>query len=96
VYHEVFGYNEGVIRMWRKLGLSEEGILKGDRYWKGTYWDLHIFALYREAWPKVRDRVLRVPGANRQLQAPKPLTERKEGCPTEVLIPSNGCLSGAD
>src|SRR5262249_5736243 len=59
VYQEAYGYNAGVLRMWRKIGLIEEGVLKEDRYWNGAYWDLHIFALYREAWPKMRNRVLR-------------------------------------
>jgi RimJ/RimL family protein N-acetyltransferase len=59
IYFEVFGFNPAVARMWRKLGLPEEGLLKGDRYWDGTYWDLHIFALYREMWPDIRARVLR-------------------------------------
>jgi hypothetical protein len=65
VYHEAYGYNAPVVRMWRKLGLSEEGVLKEDRYWNGEYWDLHAFGLYREDWPGVRDRVLRAPGAGR-------------------------------
>jgi diamine N-acetyltransferase len=59
IYFEVFDFNPNVVRIWRKLGLIEEGLLKGDRYWDGAYWDLHIFALYREAWPDIRARVLR-------------------------------------
>src|SRR5262249_3529523 len=59
IYHEVYAFNPVVVRIWRKLGLVEEGILKGDRFWDGSYWDLHIFAVYREAWPDMRDRVLR-------------------------------------
>jgi RimJ/RimL family protein N-acetyltransferase len=58
VYHEVFRYNERVVQMSRKLGLVEEGVLKADRFWNGAYWDLHIFALYREAWYAMRPRVL--------------------------------------
>jgi RimJ/RimL family protein N-acetyltransferase len=96
MYHEVFGYNESVIRMWRKVGLIEEGVFKGDRYWNGAYWDLHVFALYREAWPQVRDRVLRIPGARRQRQAAESLAPGKEVGPTELHVPSNGCLSGAE
>ena len=59
IYFEVFDFNAAVVRIWRKLGLAEEGLLKADRYWDGTYWDLHIFALYREAWPDLRARILR-------------------------------------
>lgn len=96
VYHEVFSYNESVVRIWRKLGLTEEGVLKGDRYWNGAYWDFHIFALYREAWPQMRDRVLRLPGAKRQRQPAERLSPGKEVSPTERSIPSNGCLRGTE
>lgn len=59
VYMQAYGYNVRVLGILRKLGLAEEGVLKGDRFWDGAYWNLHIFALYREAWPEVRDRILR-------------------------------------
>jgi hypothetical protein len=62
VYHEVFSYNKTVVRICRKLCLAEEGVLKADRFWNGAYWDLHIFALYREAWYAMRPRVLRQRG----------------------------------
>jgi hypothetical protein len=32
--------------------------LKEDQYWAGSYWDLHIFAVYRGRWPQMRDRIL--------------------------------------
>jgi RimJ/RimL family protein N-acetyltransferase len=96
MYHEVFAYNENVIRMWRKVGLTEEAVLKEDRYWNGAYWDLHVFALYREAWPKVRDRVLRVPGARRESRLAESLARGKEVSPTELHVPSNGFASGAE
>ena len=82
--------------MWRKLGLIEEGVLKGDRYWNGAYWDLHIFALYREAWPRVRDRVLRLPAAKQPCAAAGSVSPGKEVSPPELRIPNNGCLSGTD
>jgi diamine N-acetyltransferase len=59
IYVEVFGYNPRVVGMWRKVGLVEEGILKGDRFWDGSYWDLHVFAIHRPAWPDLRARILR-------------------------------------
>jgi diamine N-acetyltransferase len=59
IYVEVFGYNPRVVGMWRKVGLAEEGILKGDRFRDGSYWDLHVFAIHRPAWPELRPRVLR-------------------------------------
>ena len=96
MYHEVFGYNENVIRMLRKVGLTEEAVLKEDRYWTGAYWDLHVFALYRDAWPKIRDRVLRVPGARRKIRLTQSLAPGKEVSPTELHVPNNGCLSGAE
>jgi len=60
IYHDVYAYNEPVVRMHRKLGFVEEAILKADRYWNGRHWDLHIFALYHEAWPEVHDRIFRL------------------------------------
>lgn len=59
IYHEVYGYNTSVVRIWRKLGLVEEGVLTANRFWNGAYWDLHIFALRREAWSEMRPRVMR-------------------------------------
>jgi len=58
VYMEVYGYNPSVVRMLRKAGLAEEGVLRRARFWDGDHWDLHIFAVYREAWPEIRDRIL--------------------------------------
>jgi diamine N-acetyltransferase len=58
VYLESYGFNPAVVRMLRKLGLPEEGCLKESYYWDGAYWDLHIFAVYRDAWPGLRVRVL--------------------------------------
>lgn len=59
VYMENYGYNARVAGMLRKVGLPEEGQLKENRFWNGEWWDLHIFALYRTAWPEVRKRILR-------------------------------------
>jgi diamine N-acetyltransferase len=70
IYFEVFDFNPVVVRIWRKLGLVEEGLLKGDRYWDGMYWDLHIFALYRDAWPDIRARVLRPERTDRVTHSP--------------------------
>src|SRR5262249_8604216 len=63
VYMKVYAYNGAVVRMLRKLGLEEEVLLREARYWDGGYWDLHTFALYRSAWPDVRDRILGPPQA---------------------------------
>jgi RimJ/RimL family protein N-acetyltransferase len=96
VYHEAYAYNASVVRMWRKLGLTEEGVLRADRYWNGAYWDLHIFGLYREAWPKVRDRVLRLPGAKSRCVPAVPESAGKEVSLSETRVSNNGCLTGAD
>jgi diamine N-acetyltransferase len=94
VYHETFGYNPGVVRMWRKLGLTEEGVLKADRFWDGAYWDLHVIALYREAWHRIRDRVLRLPGSMPHAPEETP-APRKEVRPADLAMNGNGCLCGA-
>jgi RimJ/RimL family protein N-acetyltransferase len=88
VYLKVFGYNPVVVRMLRKLGFAEEGVLKRDRFWGGAYWDLHIFALYREAWPDVRARTL---GLSGQTSRDRPVPNRKEATTAEVQVhpPSN-------
>jgi RimJ/RimL family protein N-acetyltransferase len=85
VYLKVYGYNGAVVRILRKLGLAEEGVLREDRYWDGAYWDLHVFALYRAAWPPVRARVLG------QSQA-RPVAQEKEAHPTPPHGQRNGCL----
>jgi RimJ/RimL family protein N-acetyltransferase len=96
VYMDVYGYNPAVVRMLRKLGFAEEGVLKGVRFWNGAYWDLHVFALAREAYPEVRDRLLRVSrtGARRR---PDGLPCRgNEVGPTAPRLSPNGCLSGTE
>jgi RimJ/RimL family protein N-acetyltransferase len=96
VYMDVSGYNQAVVRMLRKVELAEEGILKADRYWNGAYWDLHIFALYREAFPKVRERVLRLPRAKHADTVAQSASPGKEVSSTENRILTNGCPSGTD
>jgi RimJ/RimL family protein N-acetyltransferase len=59
VYTEVYSYNRPVVRMLRKAGLVEEGVLRGARFWNEDYWDVHIFAVGREGWPDIRRRFLR-------------------------------------
>src|SRR5262245_52450747 len=40
---DVYGYNPTVVRMLRKVGFTEEGVLKEVRYWNGSYWNMHLF-----------------------------------------------------
>ena len=94
IYMDVYDYNRTVVRMLRKLGLAEEGLLKGNRFWNGTWWDLHMFALYREAWPKVRDRLLRFPHARRPGPLAGPTYPETEVNPTNLRARANGCFSG--
>lgn len=58
VYHEVHGYDAGVVQLHRRLGFAEEGVLRAHRSSDGAASDLHVFALHREAYPAVRDRIL--------------------------------------
>jgi RimJ/RimL family protein N-acetyltransferase len=81
VYMDVYGYNPTVLRILRKLGFDEEAVLKESRYWNGAYWNVHMFALGRDAWPAVRDRLLR-PG------------RAAEPCPPEGRQATNGCPAG--
>lgn len=59
VYTEVYGYNRSVLRILRKAGLIEEGALREARFWNDEYWDVHILAVDRQAWPDIRRRFLR-------------------------------------
>lgn len=43
-------FSGGVGRFFR-----EEGCLRDHEYYDGRYWDLHIFALYRDEWEKIAD-----------------------------------------
>jgi RimJ/RimL family protein N-acetyltransferase len=77
IYHEVFSYNPAVVSVHRNLGLAEEGILRGHRFWDGSLWDLHVFAYHRAEWPRLRDRVLRRGGA-------RPLARSNNGAPASA------------
>jgi RimJ/RimL family protein N-acetyltransferase len=77
VYLEVYGYNARVAEILRKFGLAEEGVLKEARFWDGSFWDVHIFAACRDAWPVLRSQVIRPmrrPAANGQSQKRKEVT----------------------
>jgi RimJ/RimL family protein N-acetyltransferase len=59
VYLEVYGYNPRVAGILRKLEIPEEAVLQENRFWNGEYWNLHVFAIERQAWPRIRARILR-------------------------------------
>jgi RimJ/RimL family protein N-acetyltransferase len=94
VVMEVYGYNRPVLGMLRKIGFAEEGVLKELRFWDGVYWDLHVFTLARAGWPAVRDRVLRVPSAQRLRPATARVWAGQQEMSAELLTSSNGCLNG--
>jgi RimJ/RimL family protein N-acetyltransferase len=94
VIMEVYGYNRPVLGMLRKIGFTEEGVLKELRFWNGVYWDLHVFTLARAGWPAVRDRVLRAPGAQRLHPAAARVCAGQQEMSDELLTSSNGCLNG--
>lgn len=94
IYLESYGYNPRVVGILRKLRMVEEGVLKGDRYWDGSYWDLHVFATYREAWPGIRARVLRAERPGVQTVA-GPNGNGKEVDEADTRIAA-GCSSGTD
>jgi hypothetical protein len=70
--------------------------LKRDRFWDGTYWDLHVFAAYREGWPDLRARVLR----RRRQSDQTPQDGRDEngtaGDEADRLLSGNGLLVGTE
>jgi hypothetical protein len=69
IYLDVVSYNPLVIRIFRRLGLAAEGVLKADRFWNGADWDLDIFALYREAGRADCDCVFRSKARRRPAMA---------------------------
>lgn len=87
VYMEVYDYNPRVLGILRKLGFPEEGVLKESRFWDGSYWDVHIFAAYRRAWPEVRARIL---GRSR------PEVNGKEESASDSRVQAKGCLIRVD
>jgi RimJ/RimL family protein N-acetyltransferase len=92
IYLKVYGYNPAVVGMLRKLGAAEEGVLRQDRYFNGAYWDLHVFAVYRDGWPALCARLLR-----RQPQgeaAPRSSHPGQEEAAASLRGRRNGCLSG--
>jgi RimJ/RimL family protein N-acetyltransferase len=93
LYMEVYDYNSAVARMLRKAGFTEEAVLKEVRFRDGAYWDLHVFALGRAAWPEVRDRLLRQSGAP---QSPLPIGPISAAQELSGCIRANGCLNGTE
>lgn len=94
VFMDVYGYNRPVLGMLRKVGFAEEGVLKEMRFWNGAYWDLHVFALARQGWPAVRDRVLRRTTSERSQPPAVPESVRRRAGRKQLLSLTNGCSHG--
>lgn len=58
IYTEVYDYNERSLHFHRRAGLQEEGCFLQHRFFNGVYADLYRFALYRSAWPEIRNRYI--------------------------------------
>ena len=54
LYFDVFSYNSASLAALRGTCLVEEGHFREHRYFDGTRWDVHRFALYRDKWQQVR------------------------------------------
>lgn len=91
VIMDVYGYNRPVLGMLRKVGFTEEGVLKEMRHWNGAHWDLYVFTLARAGWPAVRDRVL---APRRAESGNRVRPSGRFGDLNKLLTSSNGCLSG--
>jgi RimJ/RimL family protein N-acetyltransferase len=91
VYLETYGYNRLVVRILRKLGLAEEGVMKGSRFWNGSWWDFHVFAVYRDGWSEVRCRILSEPHTKVQTDFVRPGVRSPEARAFEPQASVNGC-----
>jgi UDP-4-amino-4,6-dideoxy-N-acetyl-beta-L-altrosamine N-acetyltransferase len=54
---EVFATNTRSLKMQKKLGFKDEGILRAHRYHDGVYEDVIRIALFAEEWPPIAERV---------------------------------------
>ncbi len=55
IYLRVFAYNEGAIKVYRRVGFQEEGRLREDHYFEGRYWDTLIMGILRRDWQAARE-----------------------------------------
>ena len=49
IYCEVFSNNEA-IKVYRKIGFKDEGVLKEHYYCDGKYWDSYILGMLKKEW----------------------------------------------
>ncbi len=47
----VFAYNTRSLAAVKKMGIvSDEGVMREDRFWNGKYWDMYNFAAFKDEW----------------------------------------------
>ena len=57
IYCSVYSYNEKTIKLLKNAGFELEGNLKKNKYFNNEYFDLLIFALYKENFFNIRDKL---------------------------------------
>ena len=65
---DVLSTNAPVLKLHRRFGFQEEGVFRQQCFREGRWVDVHRLALFTEAWPAHRERIMRlmregVPGA---------------------------------
>lgn len=60
IYTDVHEFNSGFVDAALQAGFVEEGRLRAHTWYHDRYWDQIRLALYREAWPDLRDLALLV------------------------------------
>lgn len=61
LYSYVYGYNQQSLLCNRQAGFTEEGRLAQNKYYDGSFWDLHIFSVTNEAfYAKFGDMLRRI------------------------------------
>jgi RimJ/RimL family protein N-acetyltransferase len=58
LYLDAYGFNAPVLAILKRLGVRQEMHRRQHRYWNGQYWDSYGFAIYREDYPHLCDRIL--------------------------------------
>ena len=54
---EVFGFNRSVIKMHKRFGFAEEGVLRKHIYKQGQWHDVVCVGILREEWDKARPEI---------------------------------------
>jgi hypothetical protein len=58
LYLEVPSYNMSSLASITRDLAVEEGILRAHRFYDGDHWDVHVLAIYPDAWNSLRGRLL--------------------------------------